>query len=97
MTEGELEGIECYYCGKIKVKLYLNHEVNNYAYGDNWDAMDEDIVLEKRQACNKFYDSRVIKFRKNQSASNYNMLITAMISLQFWNQRKIKEPIMETL
>jgi len=32
MTEGELEGIDCYYCGTIKVQLYLNHEVNNYAY-----------------------------------------------------------------
>tara|TARA_R110002020_G_scaffold24198_8_gene79833 strand:- start:972 stop:1226 length:255 start_codon:yes stop_codon:yes gene_type:complete len=84
--------------------MEIMNETENYVYsaltkeyGDNWDAMDKDIVLEKRQACNKFYNSRVIKFRENQSASNYNMLITAMISLQFWNQRKIKEPIMETL
>ena len=28
----ELEGISCYHCGGIKIQLYLNHEVNDYAY-----------------------------------------------------------------
>jgi hypothetical protein len=28
----ELEEICCYGCGAVKIQLYLNHEINDYAY-----------------------------------------------------------------
>lgn len=28
----DLEGIDCYNCGAIKVQLYLNHLIEDYVY-----------------------------------------------------------------
>ena len=52
--------------------------------------MDEEKVQDKIDACKKLFESTVKLYRKNQSASNYNLLTTAMISLQYWNQKSIK-------
>tara|TARA_R110001592_G_scaffold347956_1_gene641772 strand:+ start:593 stop:856 length:264 start_codon:yes stop_codon:yes gene_type:complete len=60
------------------------------AYGQTWEAMDEEKVQYKIDACKRLYDSTVKSFRSNQSARNYNLLTTAMISLQYWNQKKVR-------
>ena len=59
-------------------------------YGETWEALDESVVQDKLDKCHELYDNNVILFKKNQSASNYNMLTIAMVSLQYWNQKKIK-------
>ena len=59
-------------------------------YGEVWVKMDEEIVQEKIDSSKKLYEIAVDDFRKNQSAFNYNILITAMLSLQYWNQKKTK-------
>jgi len=59
-------------------------------YGKIWEAVDEELVQTKIDSCKKLYELAVNEYRVNQSAYNYNILITAMISLQYWNQKKTK-------
>ena len=59
-------------------------------YGMSWEAVEEDVVQNKIDNCKKLYELAVDEYRINQSAYNYNILITAMISLQYWNQKKTK-------
>ena len=59
-------------------------------YGMTWEAVDEEIAQSKIDSCKKLYELAVNKYRVNQSASNYNNLITAMIALQYWNQKRTK-------
>jgi hypothetical protein len=59
-------------------------------YGETWEELDESVVQDKLDKCHELYDTYVTLFKKNQSASNYNMLTIAMISLQYWNQKRIK-------
>lgn len=59
-------------------------------YGMTWEALDESVVQEKIDSCKNLYELAVDEFRLNQSAYNYNLLITAMVSLQYWNQKRVK-------
>ena len=65
-------------------------EVLKQQYGKTFEAMDETEVQSKIDASKKLYESSVEAFRSNQSAYNYNLLITSMIALQYWNQKKVK-------
>jgi len=53
-------------------------------------AMDENKVQEKIDNSKKLYELAVNEYRINQSAHNYNILITAMLSLQYWNQKRAR-------
>ena len=59
-------------------------------YGNRWEAIDEEIVLEKVQAAKLLYQMATDEYFDNQSAKNYNLCITAMIALQYWNQKRVK-------
>lgn len=59
-------------------------------FGSIHQAMDEKMVQEKIDNCKKLYELAVDEFRINQSAHNYNILITAMLSLQYWNQKRAR-------
>ena len=59
-------------------------------YGETWKPLDEEVITEKIEACKKLFDLTTKEFRINQSAYNYNMLLTAMLSLQYWTQKKSK-------
>jgi hypothetical protein len=59
-------------------------------YGNRWEAIDEKIVLEKIQAAKLLYQMATDEYFVNQSAKNYNLCITAMIALQYWNQKRVK-------
>tara|TARA_R110000803_G_scaffold77208_4_gene142090 strand:- start:1951 stop:2199 length:249 start_codon:yes stop_codon:yes gene_type:complete len=72
---------------EIEEKIF---KILKVTYGETWEALDEPLVQDKLDKCHELYDSNVILFKKNQSASNYNMLTIAMVSLQYWNQKKIK-------
>lgn len=59
-------------------------------YGNRWEAIDEATVLEKIQAAKLLYQMATDEFFDNQSAYNYNLCITSMIALQYWNQKRVK-------
>jgi len=59
-------------------------------YGSHWEAIDETTVLEKIQAAKLLYQMATDEFYDNQSAKNYNLCITSMIALQYWNQKRVK-------
>jgi hypothetical protein len=59
-------------------------------FGEIHEAMDEKIVQGKIDASKKLYERGVNDYRVNQSSYNYNILITAMLSLQYWNQKKAR-------
>ncbi len=59
-------------------------------YGSIHESIDEEVVQDKIDNSNKLYELAVKEYRVNQSAYNYNILITAMVALQYWNQKKVK-------
>ena len=59
-------------------------------FGSIREEMDEKTVMEKVKASRNLYEYAVEEYRVNQSAKNYNLLITGMVSLQYWNQKKVR-------
>tara|TARA_R100000734_G_C3298733_1_gene89619 strand:- start:470 stop:721 length:252 start_codon:yes stop_codon:yes gene_type:complete len=59
-------------------------------FGKVHEALDEEMVMEKVRVARNLYELSVEEFRVNQSAHNYNMLILGMITLQYWNQKKVR-------
>ena len=57
-------------------------------YGEVWVAMNEEEISTKIEQSKKLYDIVVVDYRDNQSARNYNLMITAMLSLQYWTQKR---------
>lgn len=57
-------------------------------YGEVWVAMDEKEISSKIEQSLKLYDMIVVEYRENQSARNYNLMITAMLSLQYWTNKR---------
>ena len=57
-------------------------------YGPLWEKKDEELINQKRTAAKLLYTNTSEEFSNNPSAMNYNMLITAMLSLQYWTQKK---------
>lgn len=58
-------------------------------YGPTWEKEMSEVVEDKRTTSKEMYDKMVLRFADNQSAQNYNLLITSMLSLQYWNQKQI--------
>lgn len=59
-------------------------------FGEIYEELDEVIVMEKVRIARQLYEKTVDDFRINQSAKNYNMLVVAMVCLQYWNQKKVR-------
>ena len=59
-------------------------------FGKVHEALDEELVMEKVRVARNLYELSVEEFRINQSAHNYNMLVLGMITLQYWNQKKVR-------
>lgn len=59
-------------------------------FGSMHEAMEEEIIAEKVRIARNLYELAVEEFRVNQSANNYNMLILGMVSLQYWNQKRVR-------
>ena len=57
--------------------------------GPTWEKEMSEVVEDKRTTSKEMYDKMVLRFADNQSAQNYNLLITSMLSLQYWNQKQI--------
>lgn len=59
-------------------------------FGAIYEQLDEVIVMEKVRLARQLYEKAVDDFRVNQSAQNYNMLVLGMVTLQYWNQKKVR-------
>ena len=59
-------------------------------YGKIYEELDEEIVMEKVRLARHLYEVAVEAYRINQSAKNYNTLVLGMITLQYWNQKKVR-------
>lgn len=59
-------------------------------FGELYEQLDEVIVMDKVRTARQLYEKAVDDFRVNQSAQNYNMLILGMVTLQYWNQKKVR-------
>ena len=59
-------------------------------FGEIYEELDEVIVMEKVRIARQLYEKSVDDYRVNQSAKNYNMLVVAMVCLQYWNQKKVR-------
>ena len=59
-------------------------------FGKVHEALEEEMVMEKVRVARNLYELSVEEFRINQSAHNYNMLILGMVTLQYWNQRRVR-------
>ena len=59
-------------------------------FGKVYEELDEKVVMEKVRVARNLYELSVEEFRINQSAHNYNMLVLGMITLQYWNQKKVR-------
>jgi|TARA_B100000085_G_C18248367_1_gene392870 uncharacterized protein YaaN involved in tellurite resistance len=59
-------------------------------FGETYEALEEVIVMDKLRIAQELYNKTVDDYRGNQSAKNYNMLVVAMICLQYWGQKKVK-------
>ena len=57
-------------------------------FGKSWDAIDSHIIIEKLEGCKTLFALASKKFLNSPSAYNYNMLQTAMIAFQYWNQKQ---------
>jgi len=58
-------------------------------YGQVWEKKPEELVLLKISQSKVLFDYAVEEFKENQSAKNYNLVVTTMISLQYWNQKRV--------
>ncbi len=59
-------------------------------FGETYEAIEEVIVMDKLRIAQELYNKTVDDYRGNQSAKNYNMLVVAMVCLQYWGQKKVK-------
>ncbi len=59
-------------------------------FGETYEVLEEVIVMDKLRIAQQLYNKTVDDYRLNQSAKNYNMLVVAMVCLQYWNQKKVK-------
>ena len=57
-------------------------------FGKSWDAIDSSIIIEKLEGCKHLFALASKKFLNNPSAHNYNILQTAMMAFQYWNQKQ---------
>lgn len=70
-------------------RLALNYLTN--VYGEIREAMPRDKVNAYILQAKTEYNYQAEEYYKNQSSFNYNLLINAMIHLQYWNQKKVIE------
>ncbi len=59
-------------------------------FGSMHESMNEQDVTVKVENSKALYEQATDDYRLNQSAKNYNVLILAMISLQYWNQKRTR-------
>ena len=59
-------------------------------YGSIWDEVEESVGIEKLALSKQLYDTTSKVFLSNPSAYNYNFLLTAMLTYQYWQAKRTK-------
>ena len=57
--------------------------------GQTWHSMEEALVTLKLTQSKKLFDIASNMFKCTPSAHNYNLLVISMMTLQYWNQKRI--------
>ena len=61
------------------------------AYGTVFQPMARDVIEVRKNDASEGFDIAVLYFKKNPSADNYNLLKVAMLTYQYWVNKKVIE------
>lgn len=76
----------------------LEQSVLDYLVAENgqvWDSIDIKVIEEKLSLSLRLYSAATNGFRTNPSAHNYNILLTSMLTLQYWQGKQVKSFTLE--
>jgi hypothetical protein len=59
--------------------------------GQTWESMEESLVTLKLTQSKKLFDIASNMFKCTPTAHNYNLLVISMMTLQYWNQKRINK------
>jgi|TARA_R100000479_G_C6351980_1_gene189612 hypothetical protein len=61
------------------------------AHGDVFDTTDKETKAEHLKKATRALDIGLSHFKKNCSWANYNSMLLALMSYQYWTQKKVIE------
>lgn len=64
-------------------------EMLDKVYGDVHDSVDMHVKFQRQTTSLEVFTKATSNFIKNPSPTNYNVVITAMLSYQYWTNKKI--------
>ena len=70
----------------MEEKIY---EIITKAYGTVYEAAPKEEVETGKTNSSEGIDLAVRHFKENPSATNYNLLKTAMLTYQYWTQKRV--------
>ena len=59
------------------------------AYGTVFQPMARDVIEVRKNDASEGFDIAVLNFKKNPSEDNYNLLKVAMLTYQYWVQKRV--------
>ena len=59
------------------------------SYGTVFQPMARDVIEVRKSAASEGLDIALNNFKRNPSADNYNLLKVAMLTYQYWVQKKV--------
>jgi len=59
------------------------------AYGTVFQPMARDVIEVRKTAASEGLDMATNSFKRNPSADNYNLLKVAMLTYQYWVQKRV--------
>ena len=72
----------------MEEKIY---EILTKAYGTVYEAVSKEEVENGKTNSSEGIDMAVGYFKNNPSSTNYNLLKTAMLTYQYWMQKRVIE------
>ena len=60
-------------------------------YGTVFQPMARDVIEVRKTAASEGLDMALNSFKRNPSAENYNLLKVAMLTYQYWVQKRVIE------
>ena len=61
------------------------------SYGTVFQPMARDVIEVRKTAASEGLDMALVSFKRNPSAENYNLLKVAMLTYQYWVQKRVIE------
>jgi len=59
------------------------------AYGTVFQPMARDVIEVRKTAANEGLDMALTSFKRNPSAEHFNLLKVAMLTYQYWVQKRV--------